>query len=151
MMSKDLTKYVLVPYEEYHRLTKRLKKLELEGEEAIFYKRLFPKNYKRNWSLDWYQSFDGVSYKDGFVTNLEISARLFNALNKEYENPVVNNKRFMFVGDLVSLKWTDVLKMDQVGRKSFNELREVLKENNLMLQTKLPQHITDRLEELRKQ
>jgi hypothetical protein len=166
-MSKDLTKYVLVPYEEYQELINKktpTKGIEVSADEYysvtgdnIYFKPLIDKNHKNQW-LD---------------SDLEVSVRTHNIIlslargkHKFNKRPIpqwrmrVDPREFYnifnninFFGDLIQLKADDLLHLEGFGRKSRNELKEELLriDGRLRFGSKLPDDIINKLEQLRKE
>lgn len=165
-MSKDLTKYVLVPYEEYQELINNktaTKGAEVSADEYysitgddIYFKPLINKNHKNQW-LD---------------SDLEISVRTHNIILSLARGEHKFNKRSIpqwrmrgdprkfydmfnninFFGDLIQLKADDLLHLEGFGRKSRNELKQELLriDNRLSFGSELSSDIINKLEQLRK-
>lgn len=76
------------------------------------------------------------------VDELELSVRSANCLK---------NDDIVYIGDLVQKTEAEMLKTPNFGRKSLNEIKEVLEEMNLSLGMKLDSWPPENLEELAKQ
>jgi|TARA_R110002126_G_scaffold113348_2_gene251837 DNA-directed RNA polymerase alpha subunit len=145
---KDLTKYVMIPYEEYQHLISVKQKDSIDEKYEIYFQPL-----------------------KTFINTLEISVRTYNllvdiledrivlsksskiALKQEYpnraEDVIERFKKFQFVGDLVSKSSYDFLFLSGFGRKGLNELKDDLKRLNLSINTNLSEGLKDKLEQLR--
>ena len=76
------------------------------------------------------------------IDELELSVRSYNCLK---------NEKIIYVGDLVSKTESDMLKTENFGRKSLNELKENLKSMGLSFGMKLSNWPPENLEALLKQ
>lgn len=75
------------------------------------------------------------------IDELELSVRSYNCLK---------NEKIQYVGDLVSKTEAEMLKLSNFGRKSLNELKDVLKEMDLEFGIKLDTWPIENIEEMRK-
>ena len=148
---KDNQKYIMIPLEEYNEITSRLEKLDQEERDAIYYKRLFPKGYRRDWQDRHGKCLNGSNPNEGFIYLSEVSTRLFNCLCAMYEEKILNDGKFEFVGDLVMCSEMSILKHLNMGRKSVNELKNLLEKNGLYLNSHkiISERIKNNLDKLR--
>jgi len=75
------------------------------------------------------------------VEELELSLRAFNCLKKE---------NIVYIGDLVSKTEGELLRTPNFGRKSLNEITEVLKQMGLHLGMPVPSWPPDNIDQLLK-
>ena len=76
------------------------------------------------------------------VEELELSVRSANCLK---------NDNIVYIGDLVQKTETEMLRTPNFGRKSLNEIKEVLQQMDLILGTAVPDWPPENIEELAKQ
>ena len=127
----DNKAYVMVPYGEYQEFLE-LKRINKEEEgDLILLERLLIEQ-------------EGVRWPKCFINELESSVRCHNVLRE-----IAKEKRIDFVGDLISLEESYVLRFQNLGRKTLTELRELLMEKGLKFGTKLPQRVINKMELLR--
>ena len=76
------------------------------------------------------------------VEELELSVRSANCLK---------NDNIIYIGDLVQKTESEMLRTPNFGRKSLNEIKEVLQQMDLILGTSVPDWPPENIEELAKQ
>ena len=124
------TSYVLVPYEEYQQLLSLKKDKEKSDQESIFFRNVLS-----------YELFDW-------------SVRTYNCLQLNFLHDSsdftkkLNRSSIVRVGELVTLREWEVLKIYQLGRKSLNEIKSELKKHNLTLGMQLSQEVLNKLKSL---
>lgn len=131
------TSYVLVPYQEYQELLVLKKEKEQEELEKIFFERI---EDKLDLSI---RSLNGLSANKSYDYEYNSSNRTYTKIFND------KSKKLIYIGDLVLLRPMDIIRIENLGRKSLREIETELKKYNLNLGMNLPNHILEKLNKIK--